>query len=437
VADGIYNSSGRQFISSGGKLTGKITFVGSASAYLYSGSILDFDLTQTSAGAEALVNSLWVIQGSPLFTLTVDGTQADGVYSLAGGASSFKKTVTVVDTSGNELGTLTVGEASDIDGTTYTLNLDDGLLSVAVESAMVVTAARGDRDGNGVSDVMFVWTGNNYAHGYWMNGTSEWWSANSTGVSADWDNLGSYDMSGDGKADAVMFGNVVVNDAKGAYIGYYQDGDDANGWVNIGFLDNSDNVAWKNAVGNLTGGTANSIVWYAPDLYAMGAWTDGTDTWVTLSNSFGGAEWALVGCGDFDGDGKDSVVMSYNGGQIFYTVNLDGAGDSLGSLNWSGWDVRAIGDFAGDGKDDIVLFHAETGSMVMLANGSADDYTSIGQLDPNDWFVAGCGDYNGDGADDLLVRQYSTGMLGYYSNGDTTKWGELGRGVDMDWTVIA
>ena len=202
-------------------------------------------------------------------------------------------------------------------------------------------------------------------------------------------------------------------------------------------LDNSQDNTWKNAVGNLTGGTANSIVWYAPDLYALGAWTDGTDTWVTLGNTFGGADWSLVGCGDFDGDGKDAVLMTYNGGQHFYAVNLDGSSASLGNLNWSGWEVRAIGDFAGDGKDDIVLFHAETGSMVMLANGSPDNYSAIGQLDPADWFVAGCGDYNGDGADDLLVRQYSTGMLGYYSNGDTTQWNVLGYGVDMSWTVIA
>ena len=301
------------------------------------------------------------------------------------------------------------------------------------------SATRGDRDGNGVSDVMFVWTGNNYAHGYWMNGSSEWWSANSTGVSSEWDNLGSYDMSGDGKADAVMFGNVEFNGAKGAYIGYYQDGDDANGWVNIGYLDNSSDIAWKNCVGNLTGNTsgANSIVWFAPELYALGAWTDGTDRWVTLSNSFGGTDWTLVGCGDFDGDGKESVLMSCDGGRIFYSADLNGSTVQMGSLNWSGWGVRAIGDFAGDGKDDVVLFHQDTGSMVMLANGNADDYASIGQLDPSDWFVAGCGDYNGDGSDDLLVRQYSTGMLGYYSNGDQARWNVLGYGVDMSWTVIA
>ena len=286
---------------------------------------------------------------------------------------------------------------------------------------------------------MFVWTGNTYAHGYWMNGTSEWWSANATWISPEWDNLGSYDMSGDGKADAVMFGNVTTEAGiKGAYIGYYQDGDDMNGWVTIGYLDNSENVAWQNKVGNLTGNAsgANSIVWYAPERYALGAWTDGTETWVGISEDFGGEAWNLAGCGDFDGDGKDSVLMSYNASQ-YYIVDLDGTVTSMGSSAWYNCAVRAIGDFSGDGKEDIVLFDENTGSMYMLLDGNADNYQVIGQLDPTDWFVAGCGDYNNDQHDDLLVRQYSTGMLGYYSDGVQANWNVMGYGVGMEWTVIA
>ncbi len=309
----------------------------------------------------------------------------------------------------------------------------------AVEPTTYV--AKGDIDGNGTSDVMFVWTGEhgegNYQHGYWMNGTSTWQSAGSNHP-AEWENLGCYDMAGDGKADSVLVGNVEVGGVKGAYIGYYADAIDSDSnWTNIGYLTNAEGYAWKNAVGNLTGGTANSIVWYAPELYALGAWTDGTDSWGTLSNSFGGTDWTLVGCGDFDGDGKDSVVMSGLGGQYFYTADLDGTVASMGNANWSGWEVRAIGDFKGDGKDDMVLFHHDTGSMVMCADGNVDSFASIGQLDAKDWFVVGAGDYNGDQKDDLLVRQYSTGMLGYYTSGDTTQWNVLGYGVGMEWTVIA
>ena len=134
----------------------------------------------------------------------------------------------------------------------------------------------------------------------------------------------------------------------------------------------------------------------------------------------------------------DSVVMNYNNGQLFYTVDIDGSAPrSLGSSDWRGWALRAIGDFAGDGKDDVVLFHELTGSMVLCADGNLDSYVSIGQLAADDWFVVGAGDYNNDQKDDLLVRQKSTGMLGYYVSGDTSQWVELGRGVDMNWTVIA
>ena len=424
------------------KLTGRITILNGGISADGFGAILDFDLTQTSAGDAALVNDLSKIEGMLIYTLTVNGTQTDGEYILADGASGFNSGITVVNTDGAELGMLTIGETKNIGGADYSLNLTDDVLSVTV-GASVLTSAKSDIDGNGVSDVMFVWTGEhgegNHAHGYWMNGSDTWWSANAPGVSPDWDNLGSYDMSGDGKADAVMIGNVEVNGVKGAYVGYYQDGDDANGWVNIGYLNNAENIAWQNKVGNLTGNAsgANSIVWYAPDLYALGVWTDGTDNWVSLSGFFGGDQWTLVGCGDFSGTGKDTVLMSLSGGAQYYTVDIDSSVRKLGNANWASWEVRAIGDFAGDGKDDIVLFHEETGAMVMCSNGNIDSYVSIGQLAADDWFVVGAGDYNGDQKDDLLVRQYTTGMLGYYTSGDTTQWNVLGYGVGMEWTVIA
>ena len=425
-------------VSSGGKITGLFRAEIGASVTFHNSSILNFDLTSISPGAVAraiLPSKLSVL---PIFTLTISDSQKNGNYKLAENAAGFNQTISVVNASNQPRGTLEVGKTVKISGVDYTLSLNDGLLSVQVR-VPEAASARGDRDGNGVSDVMFVWTGNNYAHGYWMNGSAEWWSANAAGVSPAWDNLGSYDMSGDGKADAVMFGNVDVNGNKGAYIGYYQDGDDANGWVNIGYLNNAENIAWKNKGGNLTGNAsgANSIVWYAPELYALGAWVDGTDTWKSLSGFFGGDQWTLVGCGDFDGSGKDTVLMNFSGGTQYYAVDIDSSVKKLGSANWSGWDVRAIGDFAGDGRDDLVLYHKETGSMVMCADGNIDSYTSIGQLAASDWFVVGAGDYNGDSKDDLLVRQYSTGMLGYYSGADQSQWNEMGRGVDMNWTVIA
>ena len=208
-------------------------------------------------------------------------------------------------------------------------------------------------------------------------------------------------------------------------------------WVNIGYLTNEDNIDWKNKVGNLTGNAsgANSIVWYTYELGALGVWTDGTENWVQIGSGFD-STWTLIGCGDFNGDGKDQVVMSHNSGEEYHAIDIDGAWTNLGASD-SGWTVRAIGDFAGDGKDDIVAFHAETGIVAIWGDGLASNWSQLGQLDAKDWFVVGAGDYDGDGSDDLLVRQNSTGMLGYYGSGDMAQWNVLGYGVDMNWTVIA
>ncbi len=195
---------------------------------------------------------------------------------------------------------------------------------------------------------------------------------------------------------------------------------DTDGWRMIGTLNNPDGIDWKYQAGNLTGSGMASVVWHAQELGALGVWTDGTDNWTGIAGWFD-ANWTMLGCGDFDGDGKDSVLMSLSGGQ-FYSVDLDGTLTSLGGLNWSGWEFGAVGDFAGDGKDDIVLFNKGLNCVVLLADGNADAWTSLGMIDSSDWAIAGAGDFNNDGIDDLLVRQDSTGLIGGYAGADMSKW---------------
>ncbi len=420
-------------IEAGGKLTGWGVF--SEGANITVDGTLDFDISTLTAASSALYEGLSYVQGDTAYTLTVRAAQTPGFYYLAYGAGDFKSAITIVGTDGTALGTLRAGISTRIGDALYTLNLGDGILSLSIAPA--AETARSDIDGNGISDVLFQYTGGDYQTGYWMNGKDTWLGANMP-HSAEWTLLGAYDMDGDGIADSVFVGNTVVNSVKGAYIGYYKGGVDTDdNWMNIHFLENEEENVWANKIGNLTGNNnRNSIVWHCAGLGALGVWTDGTSNWVSLGAGFD-SDWTMVGCGDFDGDGRDSVVMSYMGGVKYYAIGIDGSAVDMGALNWSGWETRAIGDFAGDGKDDMVLFHKETGVMVKLADGSVDNYTVLGQLAANDWFVVGAGDYDGDKKDDLLVRQYSTGMLGYYSSGDTSKWVELGRGVDMDWTVIA
>ena len=99
-----------------------------------SGNNFDFDLTQVEPDGAALVNDLSIIEGTPTYTLTVSTEQTEGVYTLAEGAASFNSTITVQNTSGNELGTLTVGETLPIDKTDYLLTNENGVLSVTVSN---------------------------------------------------------------------------------------------------------------------------------------------------------------------------------------------------------------------------------------------------------------------------------------------------------------
>ncbi len=439
-------------VSAGGVITGVLR---EASELTFYGGTLDLDISNAAPESEFLVDeqsyaNIDMLISEKIYylcTLTVGENQAKGVYQLIEGASGFDQTITVVNTSGDELGTLSVGSSVAIGNDLYTLSQTAGdySLLVTIEDNPEPTPptptpafiAKSDVDGNGISDVLFQYTGGLGQIGFWMNGTNEWRSTNATHPVDTWEVLGAYDMDSNGKADSVLVGNVEVGGIKGAFIGYYTDAFDTDeNWVNISYLTNNEGYVWKNKVGNLTGNDGkNSIVWHSTELGALGAWTDGTDSWVSLGAGYD-SNWTLVGCGDFTGTGKDTVVMSYMDGAKYYTVDLNSTAAELATSD-AGWAVRAIGDFSGDGKDDIVAFHKETGLVAMWGDGDSAKWSQLGQLDAKDWFVVGAGDYNNDQKDDLLVRQKSTGMLGYYTSGDLSQWNVLGYGVDMDWTVIA
>ena len=135
--------NGSAEVSNGGVLTGRIRMEKGAQVSFEEGAVLDFDLTQAEAGGDALVGNWSFIQGTPLYTLTVSGKEAGGIYTLAEGAAGFTGTITVQNTLGNELGTLKLGEKVYIGKNDYTLTLTDDVLRVAI-NAPTVTQANGD-----------------------------------------------------------------------------------------------------------------------------------------------------------------------------------------------------------------------------------------------------------------------------------------------------
>ena len=124
LSDLTVSAGGKLWAYGKGKLTGKMTFEAGAVVDVSKRGTIDFDLRQSTAVAEPLLNDFSFVTDDKLsFTLTVDGTQANGLYYLAGNAADFgDRTLTVVNDSGETLGTLTFADGEkEIDGVEYTL----------------------------------------------------------------------------------------------------------------------------------------------------------------------------------------------------------------------------------------------------------------------------------------------------------------------------
>ena len=131
--------------------------------------------------------------------------------------------------------------------------------------------------------------------------------------------------------------------------------------------------------------------------------------------------WYVAGTGDFNGDGRADLLLRHDNGAVTnWTGQTDGgfvSNHAAASYTLpSGWNVAGTGDFDGDGRDDILLRHDNGAITNWLgqANGSfVSNHATASYTLPSGWNVAGTGDFDGDGQDDVLLR---------HSNGTVTEW---------------
>ena len=255
-----------------------------------------------------------------------------------------------------------------------------------------------DFNGDGRSDFLLRddsgwltdWTGNaNNNGGFANNGANT-----SIFFTVDWKVAGTADFNGDGKDDLLLRRD--------------------DGWL----------TDWLgNASGSFTNNGSNVSLFFSTN-------------------------WSVVGTGDFNGDGRDDLLLRDNTGWLTDWLGTANGGFTNNGANASlffttDWKIAGTGDFNGDGRDDLLLRRDDGWVTEWLgtANGGfSNNGANVSQFFTTDWKIAGTGDFNGDGRDDILLRNDSgwmTDWLATPSGGFTNNGANFSSFLATDWSIAS
>ena len=279
----------------------------------------------------------------------------------------------------------------------------------------------GDFDGDGKADVLL-----RHADGRWRMHAMDGRRAADGGAvdiatDAEWRFAGLGDLDGDGRDD------VLLRHGDGSWRYYPLNGPTVG--AGAGAANLTRNLDYGVAgVGDFDGDGNDDVLlrhaggrWYYYPMDGRRFRSNGRGT----ANLTRNLDWSNPAIGDFNGDGNDDVLLRRSDGRWYhYAMNgrtfirgQQGSANLTRNLDWS---LAGVGDFDGDGKDDVLMRHADGRWYYYPMNGRR--FRSNGRGTANltrnvDWSVAGVGDFNADGRDDVLLRHADGRWHHYAMNG--------------------
>jgi hypothetical protein len=164
--------------------------------------------------------------------------------------------------------------------------------------------------------------------------------------------------------------------------------------------------------------------------------------WYYLQGSINGgvAAYAQFGAvddavfiGDWDGDGKDTLMLRRD--NVFYVTNSPTGGTTSYSFRYgSGGDVVIVGDWDGDGRDTVGVRRGNEYHLTNGTRGGAAAYVFRYGSGTDELVI---GDWNADGRDTFGVRRSNQYYLTNTRGGVAQVVAKFGSGTDVvivgDW----
>jgi uncharacterized repeat protein (TIGR01451 family) len=152
---------------------------------------------------------------------------------------------------------------------------------------------------------------------------------------------------------------------------------------------------------------------------------DGTFRIQSISTFLQSSNAALLGSGDFNGDGIPDLVM-YGTYSSFGQGLLVEFGDGMGGFRFGRFlgapqaSALAVGDFNGDGKADLAIGVSYVGVSIYLGNGDGTFQIPASATIGQGITHLAIGDLNGDGKPDVVTDSSAGGLNVLLGNGDGT-----------------